>query len=155
MSENSQTNEEILENLKKVTNVQRETNALLENILKSSTSISIISTDLQGNIVYWNIGAENILGYTSKEMTGKQKIDILYTEKDAIKMKEDTKSFILENKTGTTCEIQEKAKDGTLVWIKLALTPRFDENYNLVGILGIGEDITQQKNAEAELETVV
>ena len=54
-----------------------ETNKFLKNILDSSSSISIISTDLEQNILFWNKGAEKIFGYKAEEMVNRRKIEIL------------------------------------------------------------------------------
>ena len=55
-----------------------EANAFLRSILDSSLSVSIISTDLRGNILFWNRGATNINGYSAQETVGRETIDILY-----------------------------------------------------------------------------
>ena len=58
----------------------RKTNTFLKNILDSSSSISILSTDLEGTVLFWNKGAENIFGYKAEEMVGLQRIDtVSYT----------------------------------------------------------------------------
>jgi len=132
----------------------KETNTLLRNILESSSSISIISTDLESNVLYWNVGAEKIFGYKADEIVGK-KIDVLYAEEDSKQMKEEIRSFIFENKKGMTCEIREMTKDGRKIWIRMTLTPRIDDNGKLIGIFGIGEDITEKKAAEEELQNVI
>jgi DNA-binding NarL/FixJ family response regulator len=67
---------------KRVEEDLRETNQFLQNILESSFSISIIYTDLESNILYWNKGAENIFGYKAHEIIGRYKADILYPEND-------------------------------------------------------------------------
>jgi PAS domain S-box-containing protein/putative nucleotidyltransferase with HDIG domain len=131
----------------------RERNVFLQNILDSSSSISIISTDLEGNVLYWNAGAENIFGYRAEEIVGRRKIDVLYPpEDDAVReLVEAARAIVVSRKKGTRCEIREVAKDGRILWISMTLTPRFDEKDRLIGILGIGEDITQRKHAEEEL----
>lgn len=129
-----------------------EGSAFLRNILESSQSISIISTDLDHNILYWNAGAENIFGYTADEMVGKQKISLLYSHKNSRETLDKMRSAILDIRKGVSCEVIEGTKDGRHIWINLTLTPRFDEDGNLVGMLGIGEDITERKRAESALK---
>ena len=130
----------------------KETNKFLRNILDSSSSISIMSTDLDQNILFWNKGAENIFGYKSEEIVGIKKTDILYPGQEEKALVEDIRSLIRQNKKAITCEIREVAKDGRKLWINLNLTPRFDEKGNVIGILGIGEDITERKHLEAQLQ---
>ena len=134
---------------KRIERELEETNAFLQNILESSSSISIISTDLEGNILYWNVGAENIFGYKAEEVVGIRKIDMLYEDAEETKKKiEAVRSAILSDKEGTGCEVREVTKDGRKLWINLALTPRLDESGQVMGILGIGEDITDRKEID-------
>ena len=78
---------------KRTVDVLGETNAFLENILDSSSYISIISTDLEGNVLFWNKGAENIFGYKAKEIVGQQGVDILYPDDRGTK--KEVKSMLL------------------------------------------------------------
>lgn len=132
---------------KRVDETLRETDFFLQNILESSLAISILYTGLDGNILYWNKGAEKIFGYKAGEIIGKHKAEILYPQDEVETKKkiEEVKSYIFNNKKGTSCEIREVSKDGHKLWINLHLTPRFDENGEVIGILGIGQDITERK----------
>ncbi|MFC1584036.1 HD domain-containing phosphohydrolase [Fibrobacterota bacterium] len=127
-------------------------NLFLRNILESSSSISIISTDLDHNILYWNKGAEKIFGYKPEEVVGKNKIDILYPKDKTQKEIEKIRDNIFHNRGNINCEIREVAKNGKKVWVNMNLTPRFDEKGAVAGILGIGEDITERKRAEKGLK---
>jgi PAS domain S-box-containing protein len=129
-----------------------EKNIFLQNIIESSSSISIVSTDLDRNILYWNSGAENIFGYTSEEMVGKQKIDSLYADEESKEKIRKTRYDLFNKKKSVTCEIKEVTKNGREVWIRLTLTPRLDDKRNVIGILGIGEDITEHKWADENLQ---
>ena len=133
---------------------QRETSQFLRNILDSSSSISIVFTDPEQNILFWNKGAENIFGYKAEEVVGRHTVDILYPddEKDIKQTVEEIRSFILNKKRGIRRELKEVTKDGRILWISLTSTPRLDENGNVIGILGIGEDITDRKQAEEMLQ---
>lgn len=138
---------------KRVEETLRETNLFLQNILESSDAISILYTDCDGTILYWNKGAENIFGYTAEEIIGHHKADILYPQ-DEMETKqriEEVKTRIFKNKKGAGCEVREVTKDGHKLWINLNLTPRFDEHGQVRGILGIGQDITERKRMEEML----
>ncbi len=136
---------------KRAENSLRETNEFLKSILNSSYSISIISTDLNQNILFWNQGAEDLFGYTADEVIGKQKINILYPGPQEEKRANELNFFLQREKEGVSCELDEKAKDGRILKMKLHLSPRIDESGDVVGILGIGEDISLQKKAEEDL----
>jgi PAS domain S-box-containing protein len=130
----------------------RKTNTFLKNILDSSSSISILSTDLEGTVLFWNKGAENIFGYKADEMVGRQKIDTLYSDDETKKVTKELSASLLKDREGKSCEIKEITKNGRELCIHLTLSPRFDENGEIVGILGIGEDITERVQAEEALK---
>ncbi len=130
----------------------RKANTFLKNILDSSSSISILSTDLEGNVLFWNTGAENIFGYKADEMVGREKIDILYSDDETKKVTKELSASLLKDREGKSCEIKERTKNGRELCIHLTLSPRFDENGEIVGILGIGEDITERVQAEEALK---
>jgi len=129
----------------------KEKNTFLKNILDSSSSISILSTDLESNVLFWNKGAENIFGYKSQEIVGKQRIEVLYPDEETKTIIHEISRFVLEKGKGRSCEIQEITKEGRRLWIRLTLTPRIGSNGQIVGILGIGEDITERVRAEEAL----
>ncbi|UCF86206.1 MAG: PAS domain S-box protein, partial [Desulfobacteraceae bacterium] len=143
--------QEIMER-KRAEEALRETNKFLKNILDSSSSISIISTDLDSNVLFWNKGAENIFGYTAEEIVGSKKIDILYPDDEIKSGIKKIKSTVFSDKKELDCEIREVTKDGSMLWVHSTLTPRFDEHGQVVGILGIGSNITERKQAEEEKE---
>jgi PAS domain S-box-containing protein len=129
-----------------------DTNKFLHNILDSSSSISIISTDLEQNVLFWNKGAENIFGYRAEEIVGSHKINILYPDDDVKQQAHEIGSLITREKRNVHRELREITKDGRMLWVNLNLTPTFDERGNVIGILGIGEDITERKQAEESLK---
>jgi PAS domain S-box-containing protein len=149
---------------KRVEEDLKKTNIFLRNILDSSSSISIISNDLEGNILFWNKGAENMFGYKAEEVVGRCKAGILYPEDDEETQKTiaGIRSFIVSSKQEISCEVREVTKEGHLLWINLTCTPRLDEKGHVIGILGIGEDITVRKwteeawiSSEARLRTII
>jgi len=125
---------------------------LLYNILKSSSSVSIISTDLNQNIQYWNTGAENIFGYKANEVIGKKKIQIIYDGIESKKRALKAKELIVSTKKGTECELRQITKSGKKLWSRMTLSPRFDEKGKVIGILGMGIDITKHKESENHLK---
>ena len=58
-------------NKKKSQQNLEEANRFLRHILESSSKISIIVTDRDRVIEYWNSGAENMFGYSSPEVLGR------------------------------------------------------------------------------------
>ncbi len=124
----------------------------LQNIVESPSAVSIMITDLQGNILLWNKGAENMLGYSAEEIINKKKISVLYPDEgDTREVVKEVVTHIINEKRGITCEVEELHKDGHKLWVRLTLSPRFNEHGEVIGILGIGENATERKRAEAAL----
>jgi len=46
----------------------------LQTTILANIQESVIVTDLQGKIIYWNEGAEHIFGYSASEMLGKTRL---------------------------------------------------------------------------------
>jgi two-component system NtrC family sensor kinase len=57
----------------------REAYDFLDKIIKSSPN-AIMATDMKGNIIIWNRGAEETLGYKAEEVIGKMNISKIYPE---------------------------------------------------------------------------
>lgn len=120
-----------------------EANNFLNSIFDSSSSVSIISTDLDQNIVFWNKGAENLFGYSANDVVGKRQISILYPTDREIEQAKNIRETVLNKKMPVSFNIKERTKDGEEIWVKVHSSPRVDENEKICGILGIGEDITE------------
>jgi two-component system cell cycle sensor histidine kinase/response regulator CckA len=143
--------EKQMDDRKQIEEHLEDTNKFLHNILDSSLSISIISTDLEQNVLFWNKGAENIFGYTAEEIVGKRTAKILYPDEEVNEQVDEIRSLIKREKINVHKELREITKDGRMLWVNLNLTPRLDERGNVIGILGIGEDITEHRRRDEEL----
>ena len=131
----------------------RETNKFLKSIIDSSASISIISTDPNGNILFWNRGAEMLFGYTRDEALNRLNINMIYPRDESTQRKiREIRESIYEKKREISTEMEEITKDGRRLWIKLTACPSFDAQGRVTGVLGIGEDITKRRRAEDELQ---
>lgn len=133
-------------------NSLKETNEFLKNILDSPHNISIISTNLEGTITYWNKGAESLLGYKAEEVVGKENIGILYSDnKESQKALSEVIEKVFEGKRGKSLELEEQTKFNDKIWVRMTVSPRLNDKGEIVGVMGIGENMSQQKFAETEL----
>lgn len=127
------------------------TNDFLRGILDSSTGVSIIVLDLEENVIFWNSGAENILGYRSDEMLG-QPVLRLYPKDD---QRSGIRSGLLEKMNSGLGNIQEMvtqvSKNGNRVILSMAVSPMHDNKGNLQGILGLGQDVTERVQLHEQL----
>ena len=131
----------------------KEVNTFLASMMESSSSISIVSNDLEGTIEYWNIGAARMFGYTADEMVGRQPVNILYPRDDEITMNAvaDIRTSVIERKQSIRRDVRQVTKSGKMLWVQLTVSPRLNAEGDVVGLLGIGEDITEQKSMEETL----
>jgi len=131
----------------------RSTKSFFNDILETSSAVSIMSTDLDRRIIYWNSGAEKLFGYKAEEVVNKATVDILYMpdDLDTKHALDKARKNILAHKRGTTCDVLERTKDGREIWVKLNFTPRFNEAGDIIGFLGMGQDITHLKQTEKQL----
>ncbi len=131
----------------------QDSNEFLTSILGSPTDISIVSTDLKGKILYWNQGAENLLGYQAEEMVDKETVNILYPEDGHSRDLAAEKALeVVRTKRGASFEVEEITRDGKRIWVQLTLSPRLNDQGEVIGILGIGGNITGLKHTEATLK---
>jgi PAS domain S-box-containing protein len=117
----------------------------LAAIVESSDD-AIVSKDLNGFIVSWNRGAEQLFGYLAEEVTD-QHISILIPQE-----RHDEEPAILDRiRHGERIDHYEtvrRRKDGRLLDISLTVSPVRDGAGRIVGASKIARDITEKKQAE-------
>jgi len=121
----------------------------LASIVESSND-AIITVSLDVIITSWNRGAEQIYGYSDKEILGKT-ISVLASSL----LIEETKKLIEMIKQGEKIRHYETSrirKDGTVIDVSVTLSPVFDIFGKLTDISVISRDITERKRAEKELK---
>jgi PAS domain S-box-containing protein len=127
---------------------QRELSSAWLSTIVDSAEDAIVSTDLNGNVLTWNPGAERLVGYTAAEVVGHPLMSIppeRREEAEAIHLKAVQGSSTLGFETLTMRE------DGTRLNISLSVSPIRDERGRPVAICIIGHDITAAKKAESEV----
>ncbi|KFE66237.1 ATP-binding protein [Hyalangium minutum] len=117
------------------------------NIL-ASVHDSIIVTDLPGNIVHWNEGAEALFGYSAEEILG-QTPQVLYPDQDPAALAQDM-ARILEGEDFVG-EWQARRKDGTHIWVDIKTRLMRDASGRGVGFIGVSRDVTARRNTEQAL----
>ncbi len=127
------------------------TKEFLSGILNSSSLVSVVLTDLEQYIRFWNRGAENIFGYTANEMIG-TKITRLYPrDTQTAEMVEQLQTKVKSKADNIYGKMKQVAKDGRVLTINLAVSPMLDSSGNVQGILGIGQDVTEETRLHEEL----
>ena len=108
---------------------------------------SMIVTDLQGKIIYWNEGASRLFGYTAEEMLG-QTPALLYPELEKDQLAIDLEQ--IRKGKDYTGHWQGRRKDGTTVWVDVKTTLLRDTKGKAIGYIGIAQDTTEPWQAEEQ-----
>ena len=110
---------------------------------------AVTITDALGTIVYVNPAYEKIYGYSREEVIG-QNPRILKSGRVSPEQYQRFWARLLAGEP-VTGEIINKAKDGRLVPVETNNTPILDENGKITGFLSIQYDISERKQAEADV----
>ncbi|MEE4197173.1 MAG: PAS domain S-box protein [Bacteroidales bacterium] len=114
--------------------------------------VSIVITDLKGNIEYANPQFSRITGYTNDELIG-QNPRILKTGHTSREEYKNLWATILQGKIWEG-EFLNRRKDGTTYWENATISPIKDKDEKIINFLAIKEDITERKkDREMLLET--
>lgn len=139
----------------------QETNALRKAILDAA-SIAIISTDVNGVIKTFNLGAELMLGYTAAEMIDKQNPTIVHLPEEiaahahrltcelGYEIKPGFETFVAKAREGSNEESEWHyvRKDGSQFPVLLTTSALRNAEGDITGFLGIARDISEIKRID-------
>lgn len=132
----------------------------------NASEFSMIATELDGTIKEFNRGAELLLGYKAAEVVGKASIAIFHVLDEVVKRSEaltielgervepGLATFVAKACKSGVADCNEwtyKRKDGSTLPIRLSVTAIKNVSGDVTGYLGIGKDITKEKEAELNL----
>ncbi|HTJ78328.1 MAG TPA: PAS domain S-box protein [Rariglobus sp.] len=140
--------------------------AELKGVL-NGTDYGIIGTDVSGVIRFFNVGAEKLLGYSHEQMVGRETPAVFHDPREvAARAAELTTElgrpiepgfevFVARARLGEA-DVREWSyvcKDGRQVPVLLSVTAIRDDAGEITGFLGVAQDLTGRKKAEAALRT--
>ena len=126
----------------------QEIRARLSAIVENSTD-AIISRSLDGTILTWNLGAQQLFGYTAEEAIG-QPIEIIVPPHLRGSTAEHS-TILKEGACVPPTEIVRQTKDGRLIDVLRSVSPIRNEAGETIGAAIIARDITEIKRTEAAL----
>jgi PAS domain S-box-containing protein len=122
--------------------------ALLAEIVES-TDDAIWSKTLDGTITSWNRAAEQMYGYSGKEIVGRNVTLLMPPD-----LPNEEHEILVKMQRGEKVdhfETRRMAKDGRILNVSMTISPLRDRRGRIVGVSTIARDISQQKLAERAL----
>jgi PAS domain S-box-containing protein len=126
-----------------------------ENILRRQAQIidqihdSVIATDIDGTITFWNDGAKQMFGYSPEEATGKH-ISLLYPRPKYRSIRQKVVAHLLAKEV-YEAEEQRRKKSGEVFYIHLILSLLKDRDGEIIGLVGYSMDIDERKRLEQQI----
>lgn len=133
-----------IQNLEKITK--------LSNAVEQSP-VSIVITNLAGDIEYVNTMNAQVTGYSTKELLGKNP-RILKSGKQDTSVYTELWNRITQGYKWEG-ELFNKRKDGSYYWESARVAPILNENNITIGYIKIGLDVTEKKRIENELRNAL
>lgn len=138
----------------------------LQTAILDASTYSIISTDAQGVITTFNFAAERLLGYTAQEMVGKRTTAIIHREAEVFAYAQELSTqFTTHVEPGFDAFVYRARLEGndTQEWtyvrkdqstfpVRLTTTVLKDSEQEIIGYLGVAEDLTREKNLQETVE---
>ncbi|HYM07717.1 MAG TPA: sigma 54-interacting transcriptional regulator [Terriglobales bacterium] len=120
------------------------------SLVEAVRDYAIYLLDPQGRVFTWNVGAERIKGYASKEIVGKH-FSCFYTPEDQASGKPDAALKIAASQGRYEEEGWRIRKDGSRFWASVVITPVRDQTGTLTWFAKVTRDLTERKKAEEAL----
>ncbi len=124
--------------------------AFLQASLLDEIDASVVTTDLQGEVLSWNKGAELLYGWSRTEAIGSNVGELIVS--DEAEPWEVTESA-LERDGRWDGECLKRRKDGSTFPAYVRHRSICDESGRRIGVVAVSMDVSQRKEGERELRT--
>ena len=124
----------------------RQKNAIL-SVINESAPTPIFVKDREGRIIYANPATLEVLGKTAAEVIGRRDRDLYAIAEMAAIVTENDRRIMESGKT----EVVEESPDGIRTFLGMK-APYRNEAGEVIGLIGISNDITNRKLAEVALQ---
>jgi PAS domain S-box-containing protein len=114
----------------------------------------IFGIDADGKVNEWNQTSEKITGFKKEEVLGKDLVETYITQ-DYRKAVKQVLDNALKGEETANYEFPLFTKDNQRVMVLLNSSTRRDADGKIVGVLGVGQDISQMDNYKTNLEDTV
>lgn len=120
-----------------------------ESLIETANSL-IVGLDLGGRIILFNRRCEEITGYSKLDALGRSWFDFVVPEEYRIPV-QDVFDHLIGGRMPSTFENPILTRDGEERIIAWSNTPILDEHQSIIGVLGIGQDVTEEKKLQGQV----
>lgn len=146
----------VLRDITKRIEIEKEKNRITTELkqLIETANAPIFGIDSEGKVNEWNKTMVKITGYNKEEVMGNDLVKDYITEEYKASVKE---VFVkaLNGEETANYEFPLYTKDGQRIMMLLNATTRRDADRRIVGVVGIGQDITELDKYRDKLENIV
>jgi PAS domain S-box-containing protein len=121
---------------------QAEASALQLAAIVESTEDAIISTDLKGQVLTWNSGAEKLYGYRASEVYGQRLVPLIQPDSEVL-LSVPTESHAA--RVIDCHQVTQRRKTGELIEVLLTVSLIRNTDGNIVGFALIARDISERQ----------
>jgi PAS domain S-box-containing protein len=133
--------------------LEQESIALDMTLLVDTANAPIFGIDAHGCINEWNKQSEQITGYNKAEVLGQDLVANFITDEYKVPVG-DILNKALEGEETANYEFPLYTKSGERVDVLLNSTTRRDATGKIVGVVGVGQDITELNKVRLEQESI-
>jgi PAS domain S-box-containing protein len=119
-------------------------------LLLTNVRDSVIATDLEGVVTFWNEGATRLFGLSADEMVGRPVVERLPEQS-----RNEASDWIKQAAAGRAeCDGEwlDYRRDGSRVWVEGNTRRITDAAGRVIGLMGVSHDISERKRAEEALQ---
>lgn len=136
----------------RVDDSQRQIRALVAAI--DASSDAMLAKDLDGIILSWNRGAEEVYGWSADEAVGRNVVDLIVPEED----RENHDGVMASLRAGQDVpnhDVTRVRKDGSLVRVSLAVSSIRDDEGRPIAASATARDVTEARRNEHRLSAIL
>ncbi len=127
--------------------------AIYKILVDSVKDYAIFMLNPQGYIITWNLGAENLKGYSREDILNKH-FSIFYTEEAKSRKHPDYELKVAAKVGRFEEEGWRIRKDGSAFWANVVITAAYNKKKELIGFSKVTRDLTDKKALEDKLKMV-
>ncbi len=133
---------------KRMEKTLKETNTRLQTLIQAIPDI-VYFKDAQGRNVVVNKAFEDLVGLSQKEIIGKTDDQILQPKLAEYCKKGDEE--VMRTREPFLSEEESTKEDGETIFYDTIKAPLYDDQGNIIGIVGVSRDVTSRKRLEEQL----